>query len=59
MRTLARGLQLIGLALPLAGILLAEGGSHPGDAMTFEVIFLLAGAGVFYVGWRLQQRGAS
>ncbi len=59
MTTIARGLQLLGLALPIAGVLLAEGGAQPGQAMTFEFGFLVAGAALFYVGWRLQRRGTS
>jgi len=53
-RAFGRGLQLIGLVLPITGFLLAES-SLRDQAMTVELAFLALGAGVFWVGWRLQR----
>jgi hypothetical protein len=58
MRSFARGLQVIGLTVPLAGIFLVESDSNTSGSMTMAYSFgsLLLGAGLFYVGWMLQRR---
>ena len=55
MHGIARGLQLIGLVLPLTGFMLAES-SFRDQAMTVELGLLALGAGIFWAGWRLQRR---
>ena len=56
MRTLGRGLQLLGMTLPLVGILMAETATSGGNAMAFDFGLLALGAAVFLFGVRLGRR---
>jgi hypothetical protein len=62
MRSIARGLQVIGLTLPLVGIFLVEGtgdaaaNAAGGLTMAYSFGSLILGAGIFYLGWTLQRR---
>lgn len=55
MRTLGRALQLIGLVLPLTGLMMALQ-QQGGDAMGFEMGLLGLGVLVFLAGVQLQKR---
>ena len=46
---------MVGLTLPLSGIFLAES-TQGGIAMAYSFGSLALGAGIFYLGWLLQQR---
>jgi hypothetical protein len=51
-RELGRTLQVIGLVLPLTGLLLGLSG-HGSRAMALEIGLLAGGAAVFFAGWWL------
>jgi len=55
MRTVARGIQFIGLVIPLTGMFLTLD-STGGSAMTYSFGGLAVGALVFWIGWTLQHR---
>ncbi|MEM8882948.1 MAG: hypothetical protein AAGD14_02670 [Planctomycetota bacterium] len=54
MRTFARAIQVIGLVIPVAGFLLSLD-TVGGISMTYSFGGLGLGAGIFYLGWLLQQ----
>lgn len=58
MRSFARGLQVIGLTIPLSGVFMVESTPDSSSGLTMAYSFgsLLLGAGIFYVGWLLQRR---
>ena len=49
MRSIGRGLQVIGLVLPLTGLMLGEASLDGTNAMAFEFGFLALGAALFLV----------
>ena len=55
MRSLARGLQAIGLVLPITGLLMgiSTGGMQ---AMSLEFGMLAGGVAIFLLGWWLQAK---
>ncbi len=55
MRTFARALQLLGLVLPLTGLMMALQ-QQGGQAMVFEMGLLGLGVVVFVIGVQLQKR---
>lgn len=55
MRSLGRFLQLLGLVLPLTGLMMAIGGQG-GEAMAFEMGLLGLGVVIFLVGLGIQRR---
>ena len=55
MRGLARGIQVVGLTIPITGFLLSTD-STGGVAMTYSFGGLGLGVAVFYLGWMLQQK---
>ncbi len=56
MRALGRGLQALGLVLPLTGLFMSlqKGGGM--DAMSYEFGLLVLGVIVFWIGWEIQKR---
>lgn len=56
MRTLGRALQVLGLVLPLTGLLLALQSGRSMDAMSWEFGLLVAGVAVFWAGLQIQRR---
>jgi len=58
MRSLARGIQIVGLTIPITGFLLSTE-SDGGTAMTWSFGGLGLGVAVFWLGWMLQQRAES
>ena len=56
MRALGRGLQTLGLVLPLTGLLMSlqKGGGI--DAMSYEFGLLVLGVIVFWVGLQIQKK---
>ena len=55
MRSLARGIQILGLTVPITGFLLSTQTDGP-IAMTYSFGGLGLGIAVFWLGWMLQQR---
>lgn len=57
MRGLGRGLQVIGLVIPISGIFLAEE-TRGVQSMTYSFGALIVGAAIFYAGWLIQGRAS-
>ncbi|MHC4940990.1 MAG: hypothetical protein ACYTHK_18800 [Planctomycetota bacterium] len=55
MRSLARGIQVVGLVIPITGFLLSTD-TDGAIAMTYSFGGLGIGVAVFWLGWVLQQR---
>ena len=55
MRTLARGIQVVGLVIPIVGFLLSTD-TAGGIAMTYSFGGLGIGVAIFWLGWTLQQK---
>ncbi|MHC4223738.1 MAG: hypothetical protein ACYSX0_03965 [Planctomycetota bacterium] len=55
MREVGRALQVIGLVLPLTGLMLGLSGSGS-RAMNLEIALLGGGAAIFTLGWWLQRQ---
>jgi hydrogenase/urease accessory protein HupE len=53
MRSLGRGLQVLGLVLPLTGLMLGEASTNSSNAMAYEFGFLALGAALFVAGMQL------
>ena len=56
MRSIGRGLQVLGLILPLTGLMLGEASPDSSNAMAFEFGFLALGAALFLIGLQLARR---
>ena len=56
MRAFGRSLQVLGLVLPITGLLLALQSRSGMDAMGYEFGLLALGAGVFWIGLTIQRR---
>jgi hypothetical protein len=54
-REVGRALQVIGLVLPLTGLMLGLSGSGS-RAMNLEIALLGGGAAIFTLGWWLQRQ---
>jgi hypothetical protein len=56
MHLLGRALQVLGLVLPLTGLMLSlqKGGGM--EAMSYEFGMLVVGAAVFWIGLQLQKK---
>ncbi len=57
MRGIGRGLQVVGLVIPLSGIFLAEE-TQGVQSMTYSFGALLVGAAIFYAGWLIQGKAS-
>jgi hypothetical protein len=55
MRTFARGIQVVGLTIPIVGFLLSTD-SAGAISMTYSFGGLGIGVAVFWIGWMLQGR---
>ena len=56
MRTLGRGLQALGLVLPLTGLMMALQAGGGMDAMSYEFGLLVLGVVVFWIGLQIQKK---
>ena len=57
MRGFGRGLQVVGLVIPISGIFLAEE-TRGAQSMVYSFGALLVGAGIFYAGWLIQGKAS-
>ena len=56
MHALGRALQVLGLVLPLTGLMLSIQSRGGMDAMSYEFGMLVGGAAIFWVGLQLQRK---
>lgn len=58
MRMLGRALQVLGLVLPLTGLMISLQSRDGMSAMSYEFGMLVGGAAIFLVGLRMQGKSS-
>jgi len=59
MRALGRALQLLGLVLPLTGLMISLQSKGGMQAMSYEFGMLVGGVALFWIGLQLQGKSGS
>ena len=59
MHVFGRALQVLGLVLPLTGLMLSIQSGRGMDAMSYEFGMLVGGVAIFWIGLQLQGKSGS